>query len=310
MTINEGYYSFPSYLQKRYGKKIYKLPVGLPLTCPNRDGTCGTGGCSFCGEIGATYEGGDAQKSVLQQLQEGKARLGSKHKAAGFIAYFQSFTNTYLPLAEFKQHLQEAASLEGLVAIYIATRPDCVNNEYLAVMSEISLLHKIDICVELGLQSVNYHTLDSINRGHGLAAFIDAVQRIKAHQLLCCAHLILNLPGDTDRDAIEAAQILSALQLDQVKLHALFIPKNTIMGKAYAEGKIQLIGRDEYQKRVILFLRHLSPQIVVQRLVGRASDPDKLLFVNWGMSWQDIHAGILRRLKSWQVQQGDMAIFQ
>lgn len=310
MTINEGYYSFPSYLQKRYGKKIYKLPVGLPLTCPNRDGTCGTGGCSFCGEIGATYEGGDAQKSVLQQLQEGKARLGSKHKAAGFIAYFQSFTNTYLPLAEFKQHLQEAASLEGLVAIYIATRPDCVSNEYLAVMSEISLLHKIDICVELGLQSVNYHTLDSINRGHGLAAFIDAVQRIKAHQLLCCAHLILNLPGDTDRDAIEAAQILSALQLDQVKLHALFIPKNTIMGKAYAEDKIQLIGRDEYQKRVILFLRHLSPQIVVQRLVGRASDPDKLLFVNWGMSWQDIHAGILRRLKSWQVQQGDMAIFQ
>lgn len=310
MTINEGYYSFPSYLQKQYGKKIYKLPVGLPLTCPNRDGTCGTGGCSFCGEIGATYEGGDAQKSVLQQLQEGKARLGSKHKAAGFIAYFQSFTNTYLPLAEFKQHLQEAASLEGLVAIYIATRPDCVSNEYLAVMSEISLLHKIDICVELGLQSVNYHTLDSINRGHGLAAFIDAVQRIKAHQLLCCAHLILNLPGDTDRDAIEAAQILSALQLDQVKLHALFIPKNTIMGKAYAEGKIQLIGRDEYQKRVILFLRHLSPQIVVQRLVGRASDPDKLLFVNWGMSWQDIHAGILRRLKSWQVQQGDMAIFQ
>lgn len=310
MNMDERYYSFPAYLQKRYGKKIYKLPVGLPLTCPNRDGTCGTGGCTFCGEIGATYEGADAQKTVLQQLLEGKERLGSKHKAAGFIAYFQSFTNTYLPLTEFEQHLQEAASLEGLAAIYIATRPDCVTNKYLQVMADVAHQHQIDICVELGLQSVNYHTLDSINRGHGLAAFIDAVQRIKAHQLLCCAHLILNLPTDTDRDAIEAAQILSALQVDQVKLHALFIPKDTIMGKAYQAGKIQLIGRDEYQKRVILFLRHLSPNIVIQRMVGRASDPTKLLFVNWGMSWQDIHAGILRRLEDWDVQQGDMAIFQ
>lgn len=309
MNIDERYYSFPAYLQERYGKKIYKLPVGLPLTCPNRDGTCGRGGCTFCGEIGASYEGEDAQKSVLQQLQEGKERLGSKHKASGFIAYFQSFTNTYLPLDEFRQHLQDAASVQGMVAIYIATRPDCVSEEYLTAMEEIASQYQLDICVELGLQSVNYHTLDSINRGHSLADFIDAVQRIKAHQLLCCAHLILNLPQDTDRDAIEAAHILSALHLDQVKLHALFIPKDTVMGQAYQAGKIQLIGRDEYQQRVILFLRHLSPHIVVQRMVGRASDPDKLLFVNWGMSWQEIHAGILRRLQAWNVQQGDLAIF-
>jgi radical SAM protein (TIGR01212 family) len=158
--------------------------------------------------------------------------------------------------------------------------------------------------VELGLQSVNYHTLDKINRGHGLAEFIDAILRVKKYGLQTCAHLILNLPWDTDRDAIEAAHIMSALQLDQVKLHALYIVKGTVMAEQYEKGELELIGRDEYQKRVILFLRHLSPNIVLQRVIGRAP-AENTLFSNWSTGWFKIRDGIIRQMEEQGFKQGD-----
>jgi hypothetical protein len=171
-------------------------------------------------------------------------------------------------------------------------------------MKEIAEEYQIDICVELGLQSVNYHTLDKINRGHSLAEFIDAILRIKAYGLQTCAHLILNLPWDTDRDAIEAAHIMSALRLDQVKLHALYIVKGTVMARQYEQGELEMIGRDEYQKRVILFLRHLSPDIVLQRIIGRAP-AENTLFSNWSTGWFKIRDGIIRQMEEKGYRQGD-----
>ena len=310
------YNTFSEYLINRYGEKTYKLPIALnpsyiddngltkSWTCPNRDGNRGVAGCTFCGEIGAGYENLPAEMSITEQIATNKAHIVPKYKATKFIPYFQNFTNTYMPLEQFAGYLKEAAQAEGVVAVYIATRPDCVREDYLQVMQDMARKYNIDICVELGLQTVNYHTLDKINRGHSLAEFIDAILRVKKYGLQTCAHLILNLPWDTDRDAIEAAHIMSALQLDQVKLHALYIVKGTVMAEQYEKGELELIGRDEYQRRVILFLRHLSPDIVLQRLIGRAP-AENTLFSNWSTGWFKIRDGIIRQMEEQGLRQGD-----
>lgn len=301
---NSVYNTFSEYLINRYGEKTYKLPVALLVSCPNRDGSCGIDGCTFCGEIGTGYENLPADMTVTEQIVANKAHIVPKYKATKFIPYLQNFSNTYMPLDRFTAYLEEAARAEGVVAVYIATRPDCIRDDYLQSMQDIAKKYRIDICVELGLQTVNYHTLDKINRGHSLAEFIDAILRVKKYGLQTCAHLILNLPWDTDRDAIEAAHIMSALQLDQVKLHALYIVKGTVMAEQYEKGELELIGRDEYQKRVILFLRHLSPNIVLQRVIGRAP-AENTLFSNWSTGWFKIRDGIIRQMEEQGFKQGD-----
>ena len=292
---NKIYKAFSDYLKDRYGEKVYKLPIGLPLTCPNRDGACGTLGCTFCGEIGAGYENLPAEMTISEQIAKNKAHIIPKYKAKKFIPYLQNFTNTYMPLEQFRSWLQEAASAEDVVAVYIATRPDCINDAYLAIMQEIKQQYGVDICVELGLQSVNYHSLLKVNRGHTLAEFIDAVLRLQRYGMETCAHLILNLPGDDKTDVIEDAKILSALGVNQVKLHALYIVKGTKMAEQYAAGELELVSCMEYQERVIKFLEYLSPEIVVQRIIGRAP-AENTLFSNWQTGWWKIRDEIIAEM--------------
>ena len=297
------YNTFSDYLKKRYGEKVYKLPVGLPVSCPNRDGTCGTRGCTFCGEIGAGYENLPAEMSVSEQLAANKAHIIPKYKAKKFIPYLQNFTNTYLPPEQLRAYVEEACAAEDIVAVYIATRPDCISDEYLALLADIRDRYGVDICVELGLQSVNYHSLQKINRGHTLGEFLDAVLRIRAYGLQSCAHLILNLPWDDMTDVIEAAKVLSALQVDQVKLHALYIVKGTKMAEQYEAGELQLLSCAEYQQRVIAFLEHLAPDIVLQRLIGRAPEANTL-FSNWHTGWWKIRDTITKTMEENGQYQG------
>ena len=297
------YNTFSDYLKKRYGEKVYKLPVGLPVSCPNRDGTCGTRGCTFCGEIGAGYENLPADMSVSEQLAANKAHIIPKYKAKKFIPYLQNFSNTYLPPEQLRAYVEEACAAEDIVAVYIATRPDCISDEYLALLADIRDRYGVDICVELGLQSVNYHSLQKINRGHTLGEFLDAVLRIRAYGLQSCAHLILNLPWDDMTDVIEAAKVLSALQVDQVKLHALYIVKGTKMAEQYEAGELQLLSCAEYQQRVIAFLEHLAPDIVLQRLIGRAPEANTL-FSNWHTGWWKIRDTITKTMEENGQYQG------
>lgn len=297
------YNTFSDYLKKRYGEKVYKLPVGLPVSCPNRDGTCGTRGCTFCGEIGAGYENLPAEMSVSEQLAANKAHIIPKYKAKKFIPYLQNFSNTYLPPEQLRTYVEEACAAEDIVAVYIATRPDCISDEYLALLADIRDRYGVDICVELGLQSVNYHSLQKINRGHTLGEFLDAVLRIRAYGLQSCAHLILNLPWDDMTDVIEAAKVLSALQVDQVKLHALYIVKGTKMAEQYEAGELQLLSCAEYQQRVIAFLEHLAPDIVLQRLIGRAPEANTL-FSNWHTGWWKIRDTITKTMEENGQYQG------
>lgn len=303
-TKPKRYRAISAFLKEKYGEKVYKLPVALPLTCPNRDGSVGVGGCVFCGEIGAGYENLPASMTVREQLEKNIAHIAPKYKAYKYIPYYQNFSNTYLEPDRFRAYM-EASCIDSTVGIAIATRPDCINDRYLEILQDIKEKYGVDIYLEYGLQSVNYHTLEKINRGHGMAEFIDAVLRTKRYGFSVCAHMIVNLPWDTMTDTIEGARILTALGVDQVKLHALYIVKNTLMAKWYEEKQFSLISADEYIERVIAFLQHLDKDIVLQRLVGRAPE-ENTLFTNWSMGWWRIQEEIERRLEERDVRQGDL----
>ena len=299
------YYSYSTFLKQKYGQKTYKLPVNLPVTCPNRDGNTGTGGCSFCGEEGAGFETLSSEFSVKKQLQKNREYIGSKYGAELFIAYFQNYSNTYLPLENLKGYIAEVLEFEDIVEICLSTRPDCISHHYLKGLTEFiaGIRPEVNLTLELGLQTVNYHTLNKLNRGHGLAEFIDAVLIAREYQVETGVHLILNLPGDDILDVIENARILSVLGIDNVKLHALYIREDTELGRLYQQGAVELISLDEYIERVITFLEYLSPDIAVQRLLGRAPE-EKTLFANWDHSWWKIQEMILSEMEKRGSYQG------
>ena len=294
------YRKYSEYLQKKYGEKVYKLPINLPITCPNR---LNGHGCSFCAEVGTGFEASDACVPVSEQMTSTKSLIEKKYKAKKFIAYFQNYTNTFMPLDTFRNYITEAAKQEDIVEISISTRPDCIRDSYLEVLKSIKETYNVDINIELGLQTANYHTLDFIDRGHGLAEFIDAVLRIKKYGFSVCSHIILNLPQDTLRDAVETAKILSALRVDIVKLHSLYIAKKTKLSKQYKDGIITICSKEEYFNRVIAFLEHLSPDMVVERLFSRIPEEDAD-FSNWGTSWWKLHDELMQKMKEEDSFQG------
>jgi radical SAM protein (TIGR01212 family) len=296
------YKAYSNYLVERYGEKVYKLPVSLPVSCPNRDGLLGTGGCAFCGEIGAGYENLPASMTVEQQIRANKEHISPKYKAKKFIPYFQNYSNTYLPADQLARYVREACQPD-VVGIAIATRPDCVGEPHLDVLEKLQKELKLDITLELGLQTVNYHSLLKVNRGHTLAEWLDAALRIKRRGIGVCTHLILNLPWDTADDVIENAKVMSALGIDQVKLHALYIVKGTLMADWYQENRISLISKEEYIDRVVSFLEHLHPDIVIQRLIGRAPETNTL-FTNWQTGWWKIKEAIEHSLAAQDTWQG------
>jgi len=256
----------------------------------------------FCGEEGGSFENLPESMSIAAQLEENKDLVRSKYKAEKFIAYFQNFSNTYMGFESFKSAILEALQPD-IVELSISTRPDCLRDNYLQFLSDIKYNRGIDITIELGLQTVNYHSLRKINRGHGLAEFIDAVLMAKRYGIRICAHMILNLPWDDLEDVEEGARILSALGVDEVKLHSLYLMEGTLMAAQYANGELQLHSRDEYIKRVITFLELLDPEIVVQRIIGRAPEEGSV-FVNWQESWWKIRDEIIHRMREENTRQG------
>ncbi len=296
------YNKFSQYLKNKYGTKVYKLPLNLPVTCPNRDGSQGSAGCIFCGEEGAGFENLSCEMSVAEQLEHNSKYIGQNYGSDKFIAYFQNYSNTYLPYNLFVKNISEACR-DGIVAIYISTRPDCISDKYMEFLSEIKREKGMDIVIELGLQTVNYHTLKLLNRGHTLAEFIDASIRIRKYGLEVCAHYITDLPMDNIEDVIEGAKIISALGVSQVKCHSLFILQGTELERMYSKGDIKPIESDEFIDRTIAFLENLNPDIVVQRLLGRAP-AERTVFCNWNTSWWKLQDMIEAKMNERNTYQG------
>jgi uncharacterized protein len=296
---NRIYYPYSQYLIQKHGEKVYKLPINLPITCPNR---IDSSGCNFCSDKGTGFEALENTKTVTTQLLENKSYISKRYKAKKFIAYFQNYTNTFMPLDVFERYMNEAALVEDIVEIAISTRPDCIKNDYLTILQMVEKKYNIQVSIELGLQTVNYHTLDKINRGHGLAEFIDAVLQIRPYGFEICTHVILNLPYDDNRDVLEMSKIISALPIQAVKVHSLYIPKDTILCEEYEKGLIKLCSKEEYLEKLIIFIEHLRPDIVVERLFSRIPDEDSV-FSNWGTSWwklQDEFIALMKEKNSYQ----------
>lgn len=289
------YYRYSEYLKKSYGDKVYKLPVNLPVSCPNR--LDGKTGCAFCSPLGTGFEAMDSCVSVTEQLRQNRARIEQKYHAHKFIAYFQNYTNTYLPAEQFRAYMEEAAAAPDIVELSVSTRPDCVGEEYLEILDEIRARTGLGITVELGLQTPNYHTLASINRGHTLAEFIDGALAVHRYGFDLCAHVILNLPGDDLTDVIESAKILSVLNVQVAKAHSLYIARGTRLCNAYENGTITICEKEEYLERVITFLEYLDPSIAIERLFARAPK-EETVFCNWGHSWWKLRDELEETMRS------------
>lgn len=295
------YREYSKFLQDTFGERVYKLPVNLPITCPNRDGNKGTGGCIFCSEEGGSHEYLDPSLSVKSQLLKNKDYMGSRYKAEKFIAYFQSFTNTYMDIEDFDSCIKEVKSVEDIVGISISTRPDCITDEYIEYFKTLNKDYMVT--VELGLQSINNNTLEILNRGHYLSDFLGAVMRLKSSGIRVCTHMILDLPWDSRIDIVEAAHILSLLGVDEIKLHSLYITKGTVLGDMYENDEIKILTEREYKDRVIDFLTHLNRDIVIQRILGRVPEKNSL-HANWGRSWWAIRDEIIDEMNETKLIQG------
>lgn len=301
--MTNSYYKVSDYYKDTYGEKVYKLPIKLSLTCPNRDGACGYGGCIYCSESGGSFENLPSSLSVDSQLNRNRNYISKKYKAKKFIAYFQNFSNTYMDLDKFKEIIT-ACEKDFIVGISIATRSDCITEDKLIFLKSWNEKTGIDITIELGLQTANYKTLKILNRGESLADFISACNLINKFGFRISTHVILALPWDDINDTIETARILNALNVKEVKIHSLFIAKGSKLEEIYKKGEIKLKSKEEYQKNVIEFLRYINPDCAIARLVGRAPK-EETIFCNWDRSWWLIRDEIVSYMESNSIKQGD-----
>lgn len=260
------YRSLRSYLAEIFPGSVRKLTLDAGFTCPNRDGRVGVGGCIYCNPRGSGTGAWVRGLSITEQVRAGIARLEHRHKAQRFIAYFQSFSNTYAPLEVLAARYREALAFPPVVGLSIGTRPDCLAPGVLDLLQDITATHRV--WLELGLQSAHDDTLRRINRGHDVACFADAVARAAGRGLHLVAHVILGLPGETQAHMLATAEFLAALPVDGVKLHLLYVVRGTPLERLYAAGAYRPLERDAFVSLVAEFLERLPPKIVIHRLTG------------------------------------------
>lgn len=275
------YLDLNSYLRQRFGVRVHKLAVDAGLTCPNRDGRVGTGGCIYCNAKGSGSGAHARGLSIKGQLEAAKAAVARRFKAKKFIAYFQSYSNTYAPLEHLRAMYDEALAVEGIVGLAIGTRPDCVDASVLSLLE--SYAQRTLVWVEYGLQSSHDVTLARINRGHNEATFQNTVLATAGRGILICAHIILGLPGE-DADQMRAtAEYIARLPIDGVKLHLLYVVRGTPMEALYRSGAYTCLTQEAYVTLVCDLIERLPPGMVIQRLTG---DPHRteLVAPQWALA--------------------------
>lgn len=275
---NKRYHTWNYACRHRYQSKVYKVALNASFTCPNRDGTCGTGGCVFCSEMGSGEFAGDKNLDLMKQLDEGILQLHQKWPDAKAMAYFQSFSNTYAPLATLQAMYDPIFQRDDICAVCIATRADCLEDDKIAYFQ--SLTKNKDIWIELGLQSIHDETTKRLNRGHTYATFADCVQRLRNTNLKICVHIINSLPMENDEMMMDTIKAIASLPIHAVKIHMLHVMKHTTLATQYEQHPFPLMERDAYIDLVIRQLEVLPPHIIVQRLTGDAPK-DSLIAPIW-----------------------------
>ena len=294
------YTDLSSHLRGLFGCRVQKITVDAGLTCPNRDGTIATGGCIYCNSRGSGTGAHARGLSITAQLQAGKAALARRYQARKFIAYFQSFSNTYAPVERLKALYDEALAVESVVGLAIGTRPDCVSEPVLALLEEYA--RRYLVWVEYGLQSARDATLARIQRGHDTACFRKAVAATRSRGIRVCAHVILGLPEETREDMRFTARTLADAGIDGVKIHSLYVVKGTRLEALFQAGEYRCLDRPEYVDLVVDVLERLPARTVIQRLTGDPH-PEELAAPDWCLDKAGTLADIrkaLERRDTWQ----------
>ncbi|HIQ24994.1 MAG TPA: TIGR01212 family radical SAM protein [Persephonella sp.] len=271
---------FNQYLKQKYGGRIQKISIDAGFTCPNRDGSKASGGCTFCNNVSFSPYA-MTKETVENQINQAMQFYKNRYKnIKGFLVYFQAYTNTYAPTYKLKEIYDKAMEYDEIIGMSIGTRPDVVPDEVLDLIATYTV-EKPEIWIEYGLQTANINTLRNINRAHGVADFVDAVLRTKKRpNIKVCAHMIVGLPGDTFEDYIETVKLFASLPIDGVKIHPLHIVKHTVMEKQYKNGEIKLLDLEEYAEIVAILLDYLPEDIIIHRLTGEAPD-EELIAPSW-----------------------------
>ncbi|MFO7999619.1 MAG: TIGR01212 family radical SAM protein [Marinilabilia sp.] len=293
---------YSSYLRRKFPRRVQKISIDAGFTCPNRDGSRGEGGCTFCNNDTFNPEYCHPSKSISRQVEEGISIFSKKYPDQDYLAYFQAYTNTYAPLPGLIEMYEEALRHPRVTGLVIGTRPDCLPGDLIEYL--VSLQEKYYIVVELGIESTNEETLKRVNRGHTFEETRDAVFRLHEAGLPVGGHLILGLPGESDETILSHAESVSTLPLSYLKLHQLQFVRGSKLGEAYQAdpSAFRVFTSQEYIGLVIAFLERLNPSIIVERLASQAP-ADLLLAPGWGLKNFEITRMVqkeMKRLGTWQ----------
>lgn len=269
---NKRYYTLDYYYKEKYHSKVFKVSLNMGLTCPNKDGKVGFGGCIYCSKLGSGEFAGNKEKTLKEQFDEVKKQMLKKWPHAKYIAYFQANTNTYAPIDKLKKAWEEVLTYDNVIGINISTRPDSIEKECYDYLEELN--KKTDLVVELGLQTIHENTTKLINRCHTLKCFEDCVKELNKRNIKVLVHIINGLPYETKEMMLETVKYLNTLEIWGVKIHMLHILKDTVLEKMYYQNKFHILTKEEYVNIVCDQLEILKENVVINRVTGDPKTED------------------------------------
>ena len=299
------YNDYGTWLRQRFPYKVQKISVDAGFTCPNRDGRLGTGGCIYCNNDSFNPSYCQREKSVKQQLVEGKEFFRRKYPEMRYMAYFQAFTNTYSTLDHLKSLYEEALDVEDVVGLVIGTRPDCIDDTLLDYLTQLA--RQTMVTLEYGIETANDDTLRLIRRGHDFQCVRDAVERTKGRGIVIGGHVILGLPGEDAEESVRQATIMTELGLDVLKIHQMQIIRGTRLAQMYAENPFHLYSPEEYSELIVRYLEHLSEDMVVERFASQ-SPKEMLIAPKWGLKNYELTNLIVNKMKREGRRQGSLFV--
>ena len=304
-SVSMPYNDYGTWLRQRFPYKVQKISVDAGFTCPNRDGRLGTGGCIYCNNDSFNPSYCQREKSVKQQLVEGKEFFRRKYPEMRYMAYFQAFTNTYSTLDHLKSLYEEALDVEDVVGLVIGTRPDCIDDTLLDYLTQLA--RQTMVTLEYGIETANDDTLRLIRRGHDFQCVRDAVERTKGRGIVIGGHVILGLPGEDAEESVRQATIMSKLGLDVLKIHQMQIIRGTRLAQMYAENPFHLYSPEEYSELIVRYLEHLSEDMVVERFAPQ-SPKEMLIAPKWGLKNYELTNLIVNKMKREGRRQGSLFV--
>ncbi len=299
--MSKRYNSYSDYLKNKFGCRVHKVSVDMGFTCPNRDGTLARGGCIYCNNDSFVPPYARARYTMSEQITHGVRYLKDRYNAKKFIVYFQAYTSTYDSVERLEKLYREALGHDSVVGLAIGTRSDCVNGEIIGLLQTLARDHYV--AVEYGIESIYDKTLSFMNRGHDYQSVVDAIRLTKHKNIEIGAHVIVGMPTETRSEMLEMATEVSALGIDNFKIHNLHIVKNTPLARMYMEQPFPLFSYEEYLEFITEFLELLSPEIVIERLFTDTPQ-DLLIAPKWDQRHNEIIMGIQRELERKQSYQG------